>query len=93
MDHVTISVELEEKVYRTLARYATMVHRDVSAIVGELLTEQLAELTLRMEAERIRALPLAERRAIARGAWGSWNLGGGLNSVELVRHLRAEWAS
>lgn len=93
MHQLTVSIDLDEQVYRILSRYAAVAHRDIGTIVSELVTNQLAELTLRVEQEQVRALPLAERRALARGAWGSWALTDGTNSVELVRQLRAEWTS
>lgn len=91
MHQITVSIPLDEEVYKTLSRYATVAHRDLGAIVNELLTERLAELSLRVEQEQIRGLPLEERRALARGAWGSWALTKGMNSVDLVRQLRGEW--
>lgn len=91
MHQLTVSIQLDEQVYKILSRYAAATHRDIGAIAGELLTEQLATLSLRLEQERVKALPLGERRALARGAWGSWALPDGENSVDLVRQFRAEW--
>ena len=91
MQQLTVSIHLDDQVFKILTRYAAIAHRDIGAVVSELITEQLADLSLRVEAEQIRTLPLAERRALARGAWGSWALTDGTNSVDVVRQLRAEW--
>lgn len=91
MHQLTVSIQLDEEVYQTLTHYAAITHRDIESIISEILTGQLGALSRRVEQERIKALPLEERRALARGAWGSWALRDGENSVDLIRQLRAEW--
>ena len=71
MNQVTLSIRLDEKVFRVLERYAAAAHRDIGGLVNEVLAERLDELSLRTEAEQIRALSLEDRQALARGAWGS----------------------
>lgn len=92
MHKLVVSIQLEDGVYKTLSQFAENAHRDIGAVVSEMITDQLAGSWLRREQAQVDTLSLAERRKLARGAWGSWGLKPGTNSADLVRELRSEWA-
>ena len=83
MGQITLTVTLDEQSYQVLTQRAATERRDVSALLADIVARELAEpaeaagdevLAMRAEWECICALPIEERRALARGAVGSWQL-------------------
>jgi hypothetical protein len=107
MGQITLAVTLNERAYRTLARRAAAQHKTIGDLTSDLVNDWVAEWseladtvetrpqapTWDDEIERIRALPLEERRELARQACGTLKLPDGITAAQFVRQLRDEdWA-